>query len=620
MSAAVLDDATTEPTLDGWDDVVMALRLLAVDPLGLGGIVLRGRSGPVRDRVTGWIRELAAPGTPFARIPLHISEDRLLGGIALAETLSRGSLVREQGLLARCDGGVAVVAMAERAEPHVVSHLCSVLDRGELALERESISARIPCRLSLLVLDEGIGDEAIAPALRDRLTFEVRLDELDPRRAPELAPERVGAARARMDAVEIGDEAIDALCRAAWSLGIPSLRAVVLAGTAARAHAALEGRDHVEETDLGVAARLVLGPLATRIEQPTEIPPEEQEPAANDPMEDEPTEDPPRDPPEPEASEGPDEEPEPTEDFEDDRIDPAALQELVLEAAKSGVPGGLLETLRIDSGSRRAPRSAGQTGASKYSVLTGRPVGATAAAPRHGSRLHILETLRAAAPWQRLRSGERPRSSRARLDVRKEDFRTRRFKQRTESCVIFAVDASGSAALRRLAEAKGAVERVLADCYVRRDHVALIVFRGTQATVVLPPTRSLARVRRRLADLAGGGPTPLASGIDAALALANDCRERGQTPMLVLMTDGKGNVARNGDKGSAAAKQDAIDSSRRVRASGVPTLLIDTGPRTQRRVRELAAELDARYVHLPYLDDVGVSREVKSMAQESACR
>lgn len=617
MSAVVLDDATTEPTPDGWGDVVTALRLLAVDPLGLGGIVLRGRSGPVRDRVTGWIRELAAPGTPFARIPLHISEDRLLGGIALAETLSRGTLVREQGLLARCSGGVAVVAMAERAEPHVVSHLCSVLDRGELAIERESISARVPCRLSLLVLDEGIGDEGIAPSLRDRLTFEVRLDELDPRRAPELAPPDVRAARERMDAVGIGGEAIDALCRAAWSLGIPSLRAVVLAGTAARAHAALEGRDHVDETDLGVAARLVLGPLATRMEQPTEIPPEEQEPAANDPMDDEPADD----PPQPETSEGPDEAPVPPEDSEDDdRIDPAALQELVLEAAKSGVPGGLLETLRIDSRSRRAPRSSGQTGASKYSVLTGRPVGATAAAPRHGSRLHILETLRAAAPWQRLRSAERPQSSRARLDVRKEDFRTRRFKQRTESCVIFAVDASGSAALRRLAEAKGAVERVLADCYVRRDHVALIVFRGTEATVVLPPTRSLARVRRRLADLAGGGPTPLASGIDAALALANDCRERGQTPMLVLMTDGKGNVARNGDKGSAAAKQDAIDSSRRVRASGVPTLLIDTGPRTQRRVRELAAELDARYVHLPYLDDVGVSREVKSMAQESACR
>jgi magnesium chelatase subunit D len=91
-----------------------------------------------------------------------------------------------------------------------------------------------------------------------------------------------------------------------------------------------------------------------------------------------------------------------------------------------------------------------------------------------------------------------------------------RFKQRRETTTIFVVDASGSAALHRLAEAKGAVELLLADCYVRRDRVAMLAFRGKGAELMLPPTRSLVRAKRSLAGLPGGGGTPLAAGMDAA--------------------------------------------------------------------------------------------------------
>lgn len=609
------EHAIESPGDPRWADAGLATRLLAIDPAGLGGIVLRGGVGPSRDRVIAWVREQQPAGAPLQKIPLHVTEDRLLGGISLADTLRCGRLVREQGLLARCDGGIAVVAMAERLEPHVVSHLCAVVDRGELALEREGISAIVRCRLGLVVLDEGLGDERTPEALRDRLAFEVELDGLDPRVVPklEISPRELARARARLRAVSLDDEAVDALCRAAGTLGIASLRAVVLAATAARAHAAASGRDRVGELDLQVAARLVLGPRAERLEPPSVSPTDEEEPAANDSREPEP-------PPPPEAELEPQPETSEQDDTDASSELPGPLGEIVLEAAKSGIPGGVLEALRLGTALRHAPRRAGQAGVAKASRLGGRPTGTLAAPPAHGSRLHVLDTLRAAAPWQRLRGRELGSAAQTRLEIRKEDFRVRRFAQRTETCVIFAVDASGSAAQQRLAEAKGAVERVLADCYVRRDHVALIAFRGTEATLVLPPTRSLARVRRRLAALPGGGTTPLAAGIDAALALADASRRGGRTPLVVFMTDGRGNVARDGRGGAGPAREDALASSRRLRVAGVPTLMLDTAARSRPDVRRLAAEMNARYLALPRLDTAGVSREIQALAKESTCR
>jgi len=280
------------------------------------------------------------------------------------------------------------------------------------------------------------------------------------------------------------------------------------------------------------------------------------------------------------------------------------------------MPDGLLDGLAAGREPRRAPRTSGSAGALRASNEGGRPAGTRPGQPRDGDRLNIVETLRAAAPWQALRARERGTAPRrARVEVRKDDFRITRFRRRTESCVVFAVDASGSAALQRLAEAKGAVEQVLADCYVRRDHVALVAFRNSSAALLLPPTRSLARVRRSLADLVGGGTTPLASGIDAALALSLEARKRGRTPILVLMTDGRANVARDGRADSAPAIADSLASARAVRAAGVRSLFLDTAPRPRPQGRALAQDMGAEYLPLPYVDAAGISRRVQSLAE-----
>ena len=137
--------------------------------------------------------------------------------------------------------------------------------------------------------------------------------------------------------------------------------------------------------------------------------------------------------------------------------------------------------------------------------------------------------------------------------MRREDFRIVRFKQPCETLTIFLVDASGSSALHRLAEAKGAVELLLADCYVRRDQVALLAFRGQGAELLLPPTRSLTRAKRSLAELPAG-VISLAIGLDQACLTGQLAMRRGQTPLLVVLTDGRANIARDGCSGRERAE------------------------------------------------------------------
>ena len=285
----------------------------------------------------------------------------------------------------------------------------------------------------------------------------------------------------------------------------------------------------------------------------------------------------------------------------------SALQDMLIQAAKAAIPAGLLAQLAAGDSPRARTPTAGAAGALQNAGRRGRPVGARPGDPRSGARLDLIATLRTAAPWQRMRQREQA----GRIEIRRDDFRVVRTKQRAETTTIFVVDASGSQAFNRLAEAKGAVELLLADCYVRRDRVAVLAFRGTAAQVLLPPTRSLVRAKRSLAGLPGGGGTPLAAGIDAGFVMADGILRRGGTPTIVLLTDGRANVAQDGKGGRARADADAMAAARQVRAARLTALLVDTSPRPHPASQRLAAEMDARYVPLPYADAAALSRAVR---------
>jgi magnesium chelatase subunit D len=203
------------------------------------------------------------------------------------------------------------------------------------------------------------------------------------------------------------------------------------------------------------------------------------------------------------------------------------------------------------------------------------------------------------------------------VQVRKEDFHVTRFKQRSETATLFVVDASGSLALNRLAEAKGAVELLLADCYVRRDSVAVVAFRGKVAELLLPPTRSLVRAKRSLASLPGGGGTPLATAIDTVGLLALGIRRKGVTPVIVMLTDGRGNIARDGSPGRPKAMEDAEQAARQLRAGGFQILLLDTSPQAQESARQLALAMGASYLPLPYAGSAALSQVVRAASRPS---
>ncbi len=573
-----------EPGILGpWADAIRAAALLAIDPVGLGGAALRAPPGPVRDEWLAQLRALLPPATPWRRLPLGIADSRLLGGLDLAATLQAGRPVAERGLLAEADGGLLLLAMAERLAPGTAARLAAALDTGEVAAERDGLTLRAPARLALIALDEGIEPEEAPPAaLLDRLALRLDLSAIPPAAASKALPPTAGqiiAARALLPRIAAGPDVLEALCATAAALGIDSLRPPLLALRLARAAAALAGREAVAEEDAALAARLVLGPRATQ----APAAPEEEAP-------------PPPPPPPPETAE--DQPPQPS---------PEQLGDILLAAAEAAIPTGLLNQLRLAPTRTRTP---GKSGTRRTSPHRGRPIGSRPGELRGGARLALVDTLRAAAPWQRLRAhGGNPGDGR--LRIAREDIRIRRFQERSETATLFLVDASGSAALNRLAEAKGAVELLLAECYIRRDRVALLAFRGTGAELLLPPTHSLVRARRSLAGLPGGGGTPIAAALDEALTLADAIQRRGQTPLLVLLTDGRANIARDGKPGRERAMAEALEAARALRAARITALLVDTSPRPQEAGRQLAAAMGGRYIPLPYADAAAISRAVR---------
>lgn len=471
---------------------------------------------------------------------------------------------------------------------------------------------------------------------------------------------RIADARACLPRVSCDVEVIEALCVTAAALGLDSMRTVWQAWSAARAAAALAGRTSVEPVDAEVAARLVLAPRARALpgsaDTETDAQSDASDGASSSRSASKEADAASQAPPGQEGTngasssasshsgadahapcQGADAGPDDITDVSQDGLDTNAsdakdraedqppldgdladndrpsdtsahaLQSCTLAAAKAAIPAGLLQSLcgGPASGGGGGGRGAGRGAAAARAHTSGRPLASRRGPLSDGRRLDLVATLRAAVPWQRLRTQEREQQGLpppgTRLLLRREDVHLKRFQRPQETTTLFVVDASGSQALNRLAEAKGAVELLLSDCYVRRDRVALLAFRGHSAELLLTPTRSLARARRALASLPGGGGTPLAAGIEAAWLLGRRVQSReGGRAVLVFLTDARANVALDGSPGRDRAVQDALMTARRLRLDGMQSLLIDTAPRPLPTAMMLAQAMGARYVPLPH--------------------
>jgi magnesium chelatase subunit D len=542
-----------------WARALRALTLLAIDPEGLRGLTLRARAGPVRQAFDAALARL--PG-PARRIHPDLSDTQLFGGADIAATLTAGRLIRSAGLAET--PARLVLTMAERTPPALAARLAQLLDqsRGH----------------SLVLFDEGIDAEEAAPqALCERLALHVSLDDIRHDAAPALMPAAADLeeARARLPDIQHSPEDIATLTALAASFGIDSLRAPWLALRTARALAALEAHAQVTQDDLREAAELVYPARATQLPQD----------------------------PEPEQ---PDSAPEPEEQHQSET--PDIPDELLIAAVAALLPPALLDQLMQRGATRRAAGSG--AGARRKAHQRGRPLPARQGAPDGRGRIDLIATLRAAAPWQPLRRSARPDAPGVILHP--SDIYLKRYEDRADRLVIFAVDASGSSALARLAEAKGAVELLLAEAYSRRDQVALIAFRGMGADLILPPTRALVQAKRRLGGLPGGGGTPLAAALGAALTLARQSQAHGLSPTLALLTDARANITLDGRGDRAEAAKDTTIMARLWRAQGLPAIVIDISARPGPEPAQLAAEMNARHLPLPRADARRISTAVTS--------
>jgi len=566
-----------------------ALWLLAVEPRLKGALIAAGPGAGKSVLARAFTALLGGGRLPCVELPLGVTEDRLLGGLDLARTLAAGARQAETGLIAAAHGGVLYVDEINLLDPRVAQLIGAALAEGAVALEREGLSRVSPAEFQLVgTYDPAEGE--VAPSLADRVgllvtegaapTPEARVEVMRRALGPTGAGDearldepraRIAAARALLPAVRLARADGRRLAQAARALEVEGQRADIFAARAARASAALAGRDRVAAADLELAVRLVLLPRAQTLPVPEPQPPEPRPPEPQ-----------PRDPGEqPSGGRAPgDESPGPQ------RSTPDA--DLMIQALETSLPAELLSLPR-----RRERRAATGGGGQTLSRARGRYVTSVPGRPGEG-KVAVDATLRAAAPHQRARRG-----ARAGIVIETADLRLKQFKKKAGTLFIFVVDASGSMAVNRMHQAKGAVVRLLREAYLRRDQVALISFRGRGAETLLAPSRSIARARRALEALPVGGGTPLSAGLLAALQLADRARRAGARQiMLVLLTDGRANVARDPATGVA---QEVAQAAAALRRAGAAALVIDTKSRFTSRgeARALAAALGGRYFHLP---------------------
>jgi magnesium chelatase subunit D len=556
-----------------WTDACTAAALLALDPGTLGGIHIRSGPNPARDR---WLSlfEGMGGGVPAYALTGLADQAAIEGGFDVVASLASSSVSMEQGLEGRAGERPVLVRMADQMRPAPAHALCRILDRGGLPG-------------GFVLFDEGGDDEAAPAVLSERAAFVAVLDAVPVGLLCDETPPRteIEKARVRLDGVTLSDSRVEALSSACLACGARSMRILLHAVAAARGLAALEGRSAASDEDVAEAARLVIAPKAQH-------PPAE---AAEQESEEEP----------PEQEEPPSQTPEETDPADNGTDGIAELEEAVIDAVRSGMVS--LSLAMGETPRKMAPRKEGRSGQIRRSLREGRPAGAGRGDPRQGARLDILATLRAAAPWQKLRP---PPNEGSLLRIYPSDLRVKRFVHKAGTSVIFVIDASGSAAMHRLAEAKGAVESLLAECYSRRDSVAVIAFKGQKAELVLPPSRSLTRARRAMAGLPGGGGTPLSSAMALALETALGERRDGRQPLLVFLTDGRGNIALSGEPDPQKAEGEIQSLTRLAAGEALDAIVFDTSRRPQERVRQLAGGMNARYVPLPYADGTVVSAAV----------